>query len=163
MLVDNAMTDLPDLLHFSGDWHQYVDRLYTVYLNEIVNSGLTFKGLPVKSQYRPPSQGKGFGFWHVISDGNSEEDRIPDFRRCERVGWIAWIIKNAERDSRIRWWENRRGRNIHVVIWIENEEFVVVLAKRKDYYLLKTAYCPEPHRSRTFRKEWKKFQKSRNG
>ena len=157
------MTALPDLVLFGGDWNQYVEELYAVYLDDIVNSGLRFQGLPVKSQYRPPSLGKGYGFWHVISDGSTEEDRIPDFRRCERIRWISWLIQNADQDPRISWWENKRGHNTHVVIWIEEEEFVVVLAKRREYYLLKTAYCPKPHRSRTFKKEREKFQRTENG
>ena len=156
------MAALPNLVLFQGDWRQYVEDLYAIYLGDIVNSGLTFQGLPVKSQYRPPSQGKGYGFWHVISDGATEEDRIPDFRRCKRICWIAWLIQNVDKDPRISWWENRRGRNTHVVIWIEEQEFVVVLAKRRDYFLLKTAYCPQTHRSRAFRKERAKFQQSQN-
>lgn len=154
---------LPDLFVFHGDWNRYVEELYAIYLEKIVHSGLMFKGLPVKSQYRPPSHGKGYGFWHVISDGSSEENRIPDFRRCERIRWISWLIENAASDPRISWWENRRGRNTHVVIWIEEEMFVVVLAKRRDYYLLRTAYCPEPHRARTFKRERERFIQSQNG
>jgi len=149
--------DLPELVYFHGDWDRYVEELYEIYMREIVNGGLTFKGFPVKCQYRPSALGKGYGFWHVISDGSVEEDRIPDLRRCERIKWISWLIQNVENDSRITWWQNKRGSNPHVVIWIEAEDFAVILAKRSKYYLLKTAYCVSKRRKKTFQKERKRY------
>ena len=127
-------------------------------------SGITFRGLPVKSQYRPPTDGKGYGFWHVISDGPLEADRLPDLRRCERIRWISWIIRMTGSDDRIKWWENKRGTSTHVVLWLESHEFAVVLAKRRGYYLLKTAYnVTKPHRKKSFQKEYEKFWESKKG
>jgi hypothetical protein len=148
---------LPDLLTFAGDWQIYEDKLYEVYLNEIVDAKLQFKGLKISCQYRPETKNKHFGFWHVISEGNTEEERTPDLRRCERIRWISYLIKNAETDSEISWWENKRGSNTHVLIWHEAENFVVILAKRHSYYLLKTAYNAEPHRRKSFLKERDNF------
>jgi len=155
--------DLPELVYFHGDWAEYIEKLYTIYEQEIVYGDLKFKGLPVKCQYRPPSQGKGYGFWHVISNGPVEDERIPDLRRCERIRWISWFIRNVGHEPRISWWQNRRGSNTHVVIWIEEEDFAVILAKRSKYYLLKTAYCVTPHRRKTFKKEREKFWQAQNG
>ena len=152
---------LPELIEFQGNWEQYIEDLYTIYENEIVFSGITFKGLPVKCQYRPPALGKGFGFWHIISNGPVEDDRLPDLRRCERIRWIPWLIRNVEHDDRISWWQNRRGSNTHVVIWVEIEDFAVILAKRSGYYLLKTAYVVAPHRKISFLREREKFWKGK--
>jgi hypothetical protein len=80
---------LPDLFLFTGDWQCYEDKLYQIYLDEIVNAGLSFNGLPIRCQYRPESKNKHFGFWHLISEGEIETDRTPDLRRCERIHWIA--------------------------------------------------------------------------
>ena len=134
------MTDsVPPLEPLPGDWPTYEDKIYAIFMETIVNGGLIFRRLPVKSQYRPETNGKGFSFWHLISEGQVEEDRTPDMRRCERIRWFAWLIKHAEERQEISWWENRRGTNTHVVIWLEVEQFAVVLAKRKNYYLIKTA------------------------
>lgn len=81
--------ELPALILFDGDWQGYVEKLYSVYLESIVNGNLKFNGLRINCQFRPDTQGKHFGFWHVISEGKTEEDRLPDFRRCERMSWIA--------------------------------------------------------------------------
>lgn len=148
---------LPDLFLFNGDWASYEDALYKIYLTEIVNGGLCFRGLPISCQYRPATKDKHFGFWHWISEGEKEEDRTPDLRRCERVHWIAYLIKEVEKNSEIFWWENKRKNNTHVVIWHELENFAVILAKRRDYFLLKSAYCVEPHRVKTFSKERNDF------
>ncbi len=145
---------LPDLLPFHGDWAAYEEALYRVFVDEVVRSGLTFRGVRVFCQFRPPTRGKHYGFWHLISEGETEEDRVPDLRRCERIRWVPWVIRSAEADAGVSWWENRRGSNTHVVLWVEEEDFVVVLAKRSDYYLLKTAYCVEKsHRRETLRRE----------
>ena len=154
---------LPELFPFHGDWSQYEDELYHIYKDTIVEAGIIFQGLPVRTQYRPPTKGKGFGFWHMISEGSEEEERTPDIFRCERIRWVAWLIKNAEKSNELSWWENKRGRNTHVVIWNEQENFAVVLAKRKDYYLLKTAYLVKSRRRNTFTRERTKFLKARKG
>jgi len=154
--------NFPEIFSIQGGWHEYVEALYEIYQKEIAFGKLTFNQLPVKCQYRPATNNKGYGFWHVISDGNVEEDRIPDLRRCERIHWIAWTIKNAFEDKRIKWWKNKRGRDIRVVLWIEEFDFAVILAERRDYYLLKTAYLLTPHRKLIFKKEYEDYWKVKN-
>lgn len=154
---------LPDLLPFTGDWPSYEEDLYQIYLADIVNARLSFKGLPIRCQYRPPAKNKHFGFWHVISEGDVEDDRLLDFRRCERIRWIAYLISHADTDADISWWENQRGRNTHVVIWHEHENFAVILAKRNEFFLLKSAYCAESHRRKMFVKERECFWLSHKG
>lgn len=154
---------LPGLLVFQGDWNLYIEEIYQVYLDEIVNTNITFQGIKISCQYRPPTMGKHFGFWHVISEGDKEDDRIPDLRRCERIHWIAYLVANAESLDEISWWENKRKGNTHVVIWHETENFVVILAKRRDYYLLKTAYCAQSNRLRRFIRERDAFRGGQKG
>lgn len=152
--------DLPKLEPFAGDWQAYEDSLYAIYLETVVNGGLTFKGLPVKSQYRPETKGKGFSFWHLISEGQEEDERTPDMRRCERIRWFSWLIDNVDNYAEITWWENKRGQNTHIVIWLEEEDFAVILAKRNGYYMIKTAYIVKSKRALAFAKERAAFWKS---
>ncbi|WHZ21498.1 MAG: hypothetical protein OJF47_000610 [Nitrospira sp.] len=154
---------LPELFPFHGDWDRYEDELYEIYLETVVRSGLTFGGLPVRSKYRPPTKNKGYGFWHLISEGEREEERTPDIRRCERIRWVSWLVRNALSDSDITWWENDRWGNTHIVIWHENENFAVVLAKRSGYVLLKTAYWVKPYRRKDFEREREEYWRSQKG
>ncbi len=151
---------LPELLPFHGDWPRYEDELYEVYLETIVRSRLTFRNLPVKAKYAPPTKNKGYGFWHLISEGQNEDDRIPDLRRCERIQWVAWLIQNTTTERELSWWENVRGSNTHIVIWHEKENFAVVLAKRNKYFLLKTAYWVKEYRRKDFERERREFLES---
>jgi hypothetical protein len=152
--------NLPELVPFHGDWPQYEDELYAIYLESIVHSGLTFLGIPVRSRYEPPTKNKGYSFWHLISEGEREEERVPDIRRCERIRWVAWLIQHATRHEDVCWWENKRGSNTHIVIWHEQEDFAVVLAQRNGYFLLKTAYWVKRYRRKDFQREREEFRRS---
>ena len=169
------MTAPPELIVLNGfsGWEAYEDAIYAVYLDTVAHARLTFRGSPLKVRFRPETKHKGYGFWHLISEApdqrnRNEDDRIPDPRRCERVRWVAWCIQNADAGaSGCSWWENERGRETHVVLWAEQHDFAVVLAKRQTehgslFYLLKTAYCLRDHTMRKFRKErdaWRAAQK----
>lgn len=152
---------LPELFPFHGEWSRYEEELYAIYLETIVRSGLKFGGVPVRSRFVPPTKNKGYSFWHLISEGEIEEERIPDIRRCERIRWVAWLIKNATNHNDLSWWENTRRGNTHIVIWHEQEDFAVVLAKRTGYVLLKTAYWVKQHRRKDFEREREEFRRSR--
>lgn len=162
------MSQPPDLLPFNGDWDTYEDKLYKAFLDSFVHNQVSFQGWRVSTQYRPETRGKGFSFWHVISEAadkknRNEDDRIPDFRRCERIFWIRWVIENAGQDGFI-WWENERWGNTHVVIWAKAHDFAVILAKRKDYYVLKTAYAGiKRHQREAFERESSEFWRAQKG
>lgn len=148
---------LPQLEKLTGDWKDYEDHLYQIFMDTVINDQLFFQGLPIKTQYRPLCKAKDFSFWHLISEGQVEEERVPDLRRCERIRWLAYLIQNSETSKKISWWKNKRGANDHIVIWHETESFAVVLAKRNDYYLIKTMYVVNKNRAKTFIKERDKF------
>jgi len=154
-----SLPPLVKLTDFGNDWEVYLEELYQIYLDEVVNAGLTFRGSPLRVQFRPMTHSKAFGFWHLISEGEDEEERKPDLRRCERVPWISWVIRNAESNPDILWWENRRGSSTHIVLWLKEEKFAVILAERGGYYLLKSAYSVAPKREQTFEREWQRFWK----
>lgn len=162
------MIEPPDLMPFGGDWKEYEDKIYAVFLDSFVSPDIRFNGWPVNAQYRPETNGKGFSFWHTISEApnisnRNEEDRVPNIRRCERIRWICWVIKNAGNDGFL-WWENQRRNNTHVVIWAREHDFAVVLAKRRNYYVLKTAYAEiRPHRRTSFESEHTAFWKDQKG
>lgn len=140
--------NLPRLVALSGDWSSYVERIYKIYLATIVNGGLEVDGYPVKCRFHPPSKGKGFGFWHIIQEGLTEEERTPDLRRCERIEWVSWIIMQLGKDTRITWWEEKRGHEKYKLLWLEEEDYLIILAKRKNYWLLKTAYLTDKSHKR---------------
>ena len=167
------MTQPPALMLFGDytDWSAYEDAIYDAYLETVVDARLVFCGHPVKVRFFPETKHKGYGFWHLISEApdqknRNEDDRVPDFRRCERIRWVAWCIQNAN-SAGFSCWENQRGSETNVVIWAEAYDFAVILTKRVPsgrpcFYLLKTAYCLRSHTIRKFMKKrdaWRAAQK----
>ena len=140
-----SLYPLPNLLQlndYNGNWKNYQQAVYQEFLDSIVNK-LTFLGLPVSCRYFEPINGMHRSFWHLITENpdrsKNDEERTPDMRRCERIKWIAHIITYCN-DCKISCWENKRKGNKNIVIWLESENYMIILSKRKDYYLLTTAY-----------------------
>ena len=156
----------PPLEIFDGDlshWKKYLDQVYQAFLESLVNADIYFRGLKINVRYKPETEEKHYSFWHLVSESSNqkkynEEDRIPDLARCERIRWIGWVISQAENEG-FKWWENKRYGGTNVVIWDEENDFVVILSKRNNYYLLKTAYTKiNSHRKDSFEKEYMDFK-----
>jgi len=149
---DNIETP-PELFVLSGDWELYEKALFKIFKDTIVEGKLDFLGMPVRTRWLPSSKGKHFTFWHLISEGEKEEERIPNLRRCERLKWVAWVLDNYNIHPKIDHWPNRRKGSRNYVVWY-NEEYAVILTKRNGYFLLKSAYCTFSQRKKeSFRKE----------
>ena len=139
---------LPDLMllqDFGGDWDRYRAAIYQEFLDNVVRADHKFLGLPISYPRTPEYLGMHCSFWHLITEdlGKTfrDEDRTPDMRRCERVSWIGHVLRHANDPlSGALCWENKRGSNTHIVLWIKEEDFVIILARRTKYYLLKTIY-----------------------
>ncbi len=146
----------PELNKFPGDfekWNIYIEELFLVFRKTLIDSKLTFKGLPLKIRQHPPYKEKHFAFWHLITEGEKEEERTPDLRRCERISWVSWVIQNHEMNKGISSWPNKRGSETHIVLWYETGDYAVILAERNGYFLLKTAYIVDERRKKKFVQE----------
>ncbi len=99
----------------------------------------------------------------MISEGGDESNRTLDSDWCERIAWAKAIIENAD-DPRVLVWENTRGSERRICLWLEEREYVVILADRRGYLLPWTAYTvTQPHRKRKFRKEYEEWMRSQAG
>ena len=139
---------IPDFIELNdsgGDWNQYLEAIYNRFCEDLVYRKVRYRSTSVGVRRIPETDGKGYGFWHCISEGHQEEKRTPDLERCKRVGWIRAIIEHAG-SVEIDCWQNWRGRERCHLLWYR-EQYLVVIAERKaktpgeKYYLLKTAYC----------------------
>ena len=148
---------LPGLVLFedyNNNWEQYLDALYSYFKADFVDSKPVFQGQRLALKRYPLSEGREATFWHLISEGTSEENRSIDLRRCERIRWLKPIIENSADDA-VKLWKNIRRGEIRICLWLENQEYLVVLTERKGYILPWTAYVvTEPHRKRKLQKEF---------
>lgn len=153
---------LPGLVLFEshgGDWDRYLDVLYAFFKTDFIDSQPLFHGQRLGLKRHPLSNGKEATFWHMISEGEKEDEREIDFRRCERIRWPRPVIEN-EAEPEVKVWENERRGEKRICIWVETEEYLVILAERKGYLLPWTAYLvTETHRKRKLRKEYEAFRR----
>ncbi|MFP5260848.1 MAG: hypothetical protein ACLGJB_02950 [Blastocatellia bacterium] len=150
---------LPALVTFGscgGDWGRYVEKIHGCFQRDFLQPELTFDGQPLRLRKQPYVRGKEASFWHLVSTGNIEEDRYPDLRRCERIGWARAVIDNAT-DSCIKRWENERGVHTNICLWLESENYLVILGKRSGYVLLLTAYVVHGFKSRKLEQEYQEY------
>jgi hypothetical protein len=90
----------------------------------------------------------------TFGEGENEDDRTADLRHFERIKGVAWVIREAKTNPEFLWYENKRGSGMHVILWFRSPQYNVILAKRTDDYLFKSAYLIKPHREKFFEKEY---------
>jgi len=151
--------DLPPLCVFSGaaeDWPAYEDELYAHFRRDVVERQppLRFRGRPVGIRREPADKGKEYAFWHITSYGMSEEARVPDLRRCERIRWPAALLLADEAD-RVVWEEPPKGQYTHLGVALPDFSYVVFLREWPYSYQLLTAYAVEREHIRAkYRSHW---------
>ena len=151
---------LPGLLRlsdFGGDWSRYQEALYAEFCRDFLGSSLWFGPQSVRLKRLPILDGKEATFWHFISEGKVEHERLPDLRRCERIRWPRAIIERPD-DPALKVWRNERHGDRRVCLWLEAEDYLVVLADRGSFVLPWTAYMvEESHRKRKLQKEFEEY------
>ena len=153
----------PSLVLFEdsqGDWNHYLATIYAFFKQDFIDSKPVFQGKRLGLKRYPLSQGKEITFWHMISEGENEEERTPDFRRCERIRWPKPIIEN-DSDQAIKWWRNKRRGQKRICLWLEQEEYLVILADRDNYILPWTAYqVTYGNQKRKLQREYEEYKRN---
>jgi hypothetical protein len=153
---------LPALLRpqeFGNDWDKYLEAVYASFRGDFVTKTALFRQRKISLKKYPTIEGKEATFWHLITSGSDESSRTPDGKRCERIKWPRAIIDN-EIDQEVKVWFNFRKSERRILLFLENEGYLVVLAERKTYLLLWTAYPIETsHHKMKLLKEYNDFIK----
>ncbi|EPA0351957.1 hypothetical protein AAIH29_02590 [Pseudomonas aeruginosa] len=156
MSLPEWLPALEDLTDYGGDFSRYLEAIYQIFCADFVESKPMFEGKRLGLKRHPIIQGKEATFWHMISEGNDEAERLPDLRRCERIRWPRPIIENAS-DTALKVWREPNGSGHRVLIWFSEAEYLVVLDERKDYILPWTAYPVErEHQQKKLERRWER-------
>lgn len=143
---------LPALLKledFDHEWDLYFSKVKEVFERDFGTMRPDFRGKRMGLKRQPEIGGMSATFWHFVSEGRGEDDRTPDFRRCERIAWPMAILKAADLPDRVWVWEEqdpRRGTKI--LLALLDFSYLVVVDDRGDYMLPWTAYPVERKHSR---------------
>ena len=145
---------------YQGDWPRYCDAVYRSFCQDFLGNRPLFRGKRIGLKRHPLILGREATFWHMISEGKNEADRVPDLRRCERIRWVMPLIQHADAPCVLSWSQDLRG-NLRTHLWLEAQEYLVVLDERPDFVLPWTAFLVTEHRrKRYFREQYDRCRKS---
>ena len=168
--VDDNLPSLILLSEYGGIWDVYFETVYSVFETDFVHSKPKFGTYRVNLKHHPSYDGKSATFWHMISEGNIESERVPDIRRCERISWVKYFMEKFNGDkpdgnSKLLWWieirHGRGGREERIHLTNSNYDYIVVIANRKQYVLPWTAFYVEyDHQRRKYKKKFQEYWKN---
>ena len=163
MSEENTL-NFPDLLcleDYSGDFSSYFQAVYNVFETDFIKSYPRYNNCKVAVRKYPEVEGLHRTFYHITHEGEDENDRKPDLRRMERIRFPKFIIDNNQHDE-ILIWKNRRGKDKRVLMLNDNQNYIVILTERKNFYLFITAYYIEQnHRKRKLIKEHEAYKNTK--
>lgn len=161
---------LPNLEYYDyyDSWDEYQDTLYSIFKSDFIDSHPHFEGKQVNIRRHPIEYGKEEAFFHVTcQDYLKDGERVPDFRRCERIRWVRAFIENYKCDSTlcdecdgVKVWKMPYKSNYRVHMLLEEERYMVVVEPRENYCLLITAFYLE--HDHTLRKKVKEYEANRD-
>lgn len=163
-MIEEKNLVFPDLIYlndFAGNFQNYFNAVYIVFENDFIKKQPKYAGIKVSVRKYPEVDGLHRTFYHITHEGEDENNRQPDIRRMERIRYPKFIIKNNTH-SEILIWKNKRGKDERILLFNENENYIVVLTERKEFFLFITAYYVETeHRKRSLLKEYETYKKAK--
>ncbi len=156
---------LPDLIKyedFSGDWEKYENAIYDRFVKDFHRNKnqLYLDGNRISCKKAPIINGKSGTFWHIVSEGPAENEKVPKIARCERISWIRAIIENVSDDCVLQWiGEDYKGGS-RTKLWLKDHDYLIIIANRSGYSLLWTAYVVDHnHQRNKLQKEYEDYAK----
>ncbi len=123
-----------------------------------------FRGDEVRIHRRPHKANatRWHTYWHCVTEGEPEETRTkPMIDRLERIPWSRPLIEyETDTAAGIKVWANIRGRDRHVCIWFEPENYLIILKIAATHFVLKTTYCPESRRRIQLQRDYSAWKKT---
>lgn len=152
---------LPPTINLNGNWAEKQKELYSIFIQDFIDPPRpSFRNLPIYHDNRK-LDGSSYeeGFWHIVTRTDpSTGERIPDFRRAERLKWCLSLIQNYSKPE-VTFWKYDNGKNIRTYLWLEEHDYVVVIEEREKrrQAFLNTAYHVDgPSMRRSLQKKYEK-------
>lgn len=152
---------------------RFFDHLYNFFERDFVaNRTYLATKIYIDPQCNRKEDGKEQAFWHLTSrkqkyqqkKGKRYEtviDRLPDFRRSERIEWVKQIIDNHDNSSVKCFYhkETTGSKPIRFYLWAYQENFVVILQKlgRSRSFLVTSFYIDKVSKRRTYQKRFDEY------
>lgn len=128
----NLPSWLPGLFPVSPWTSETYNELYLLFKMDFINSKPIYRGQVVWC-FLDKDDGKEKIFWHLTSrEDEKTKERLPDFRRSERLPWVHPTIDQSERSEILAWDYKEGDGTTRTYVWLENDDFVVIMKKYPD-------------------------------
>jgi hypothetical protein len=121
------------VISLNGPWEEVLFGLYQVFEKDFKLGRPEFEDRLVLWDSRIlPGDKYEEGFWHLISrDDRETGQRLPDFRRAERLPWCAPTLRNS-RDPVVKVWDHGEASGrVRTYLWLEDLDYVVIVEKKE--------------------------------
>lgn len=144
------------------------DVLYDYFCEDFVdNKTYLNSNIYINPKSYKKDDGKELVFWHLTTRetkiqkkvGNRwivEKERLPDYRRSERLVWIKKIIENHTHDSIKLFYYKEKTNLVRLYLWAFDEDFIVILEKlgKSSSYLVTSFYVDKNYNRDTYYKRY---------
>jgi hypothetical protein len=153
---------LPDLIHLPASGlldEGYLKQVFERYRSDFVENRPNWPEKRFAIKRMPEREGWPATFWHLITEGENEENRQLVGDRCQKIAWPRAIIKKylefpARENKYVNFWYNTRRTSSRLLISTMSFNYLVVIEVRDDYVLLWTAYPTLAHTARKLKREY---------
>ncbi len=161
--MENDIFELPPMIMFSefgGDFSRFQEVVYQIFVRDFITHKSIFQGKLIALKKYPLVDDREYTFYHLTHDGKNEDERTPNINRYERIPWPRPLIENSNHKYLKVWRNNRKNKN-RILIFHEDESYLVVLEDRSQYILLWTAYLVDNnHQKRKLLNEYNDYKKT---
>ena len=165
-IYKQSLPELVCLNDYGGNYQSYIDAVYAIFERDLIVNRPKFGSNRLSLKSEPFFQQRSYSFYHFTHKGEVEVERIPDLRRCERIGWVKPTIENSE-EWNLKFWEQSRNGKSRVCIQLSVEDdvdYYVILDVHVRYILIWTAFVAEyEHEKRKKEREYQNWVRENNG
>lgn len=156
MSINDWLPPPADISLWEEDIETLIEQLYLIYEGDFIHNPPSFRNAPVQRKKYPLTDGKDTTFWHIITQGQEPNRKaIPE--RCQCLPWIKPVILN-ESTNDVKVWPVKRGQETRYNLFLEEKNFLVVLAQRKEYFIIWTAYPVYKHTKKKLLKQFSEYK-----
>ncbi len=166
---------LPEIIECKdfSKWNEYLEELYKIFKKDFIENRVIFEGKNVYYRKAPMDGKYEHAFIHLthkdeFHTSSNPNDRIPDPRRAERIGWNKQIIEHypcketCKNCDKILYFEEYYKKNIKAYLLFKDVRFLVIIEKREKYNLLITGYYIEYDNAlHKYLKKYEKYKKQK--
>jgi hypothetical protein len=125
------------MIDTNGSWDDIIARLDAEFARVFrSNPRRRFEGKPLVYNSSVRDGDIEEGVWHVIAKGNP---RLFDPDRARRLSWIECMLDGTA-PGLTRWRYLEGDGTVKIYLWLEAENYVVILAEKDRVIALVTAY-----------------------